>query len=87
MIVVNKNVSFYHTDLLLSSMKWDERRKMRYDLVSTYPIVLADFECSLQDQLHLERENGIEMKMENYLLLAYRQFCKMHSLHTECCLE
>ena len=46
-------------------MKWDERRQMRGDLVSSYPIVLADFECSLQDQLHLERENWIEMRNEN----------------------
>ena len=42
---------------------------MRYedDLISFINILIF-LECSLQDQLHLEGENGIEMKMNKILV-------------------
>ena len=48
--------------LFLYLMEWGKKRRNEGDLISFHPIFWADFECSLQDQLHLESENGSEMK-------------------------
>ena len=60
-----QNDNFKTRFLLLYLMEWDGEKKRRNegDLISVSNIS-AYFECSLQDQLHLESENGIEMKMK-----------------------
>ena len=49
---------------LFDGMEWGKKIRNEGDLISFHPIFWADYECSLQDQLHLESENGIEMEMK-----------------------
>ena len=67
-------------------MEWggEKKRRNEGDLISFHPIFWADFECSLQVELHLESENGIDMENENHLLLANQQCRKMNLLYNEC---
>ena len=49
---------------LFDGMGWGKIRRNEGDLIIFHPIFWADFECSLQDELHLESENGIDIKMK-----------------------
>ena len=55
---LQNEIFFFYT------MEWGKKRRNEGDLINLNPNFSADFECSLQDQLHLESENGIDIKMK-----------------------
>ena len=82
-----QNDNFKTRFSFLYLMEWGKKRRNEGDLIS-FSNISADYECSLQDQLHLESENGIENENEKYLLLANQQCSKMNNpFHNECYFE